>query len=285
MSTLSVGFDSFRRGLEAPEAPADAILDRQRLRAHIASAWQPVKDVVVGSYKRGTSLRPTREVDYLFVLSSRNQSYLNGDPVKALDDIGSRLGVAYPQARPRRAAARARRVVSRHDGGCSSRRLRGTAAGSSSPIRSSNVGSRRIPTPTRRALAEHRRKQGEFGALVVRALKCWKRTRAVPVRGFHLESLALRAITAAPESLAHACFTAFDGIAASAKVRCPAVGPVGDDVDMYLALDPARRAKIAQAALDAADALRDAAAHYAERNPVAACAAARAVFGVSFPGE
>ncbi len=131
--------------------------------------------------------------------------------------------------------------------------------------------------------ADADKKSGGLATLVVRALKAWRRNRSVPVRSFHLETMVLRALASAPESLLTGCVTALDGVATAVKTRCAPPCPVGDDVDMYLALDPARRAAIATAAVDAADALRDAAAHDAERSHGAAVEAARAVFGAPFP--
>jgi hypothetical protein len=281
MSTLSQALEAFRGALEAAEAPPDAILQRYRIREHIASAWKPARDAVIGATRRGTNLRPTREVDYLFVLGSLQQSYLTADPVKVLDDVGARLGVALPQARFRKLL---------HGLGVTFNDMTVVLV----PAFPKHGGGLFIPdtelrrwTPTdpdahAKFTAEADRNANGLALPVVRALKAWRRAHQVPAQSFHLEALALRALTSPPDSLLGGCVTALDGIAAGAKVRCPAVGPVGDDVDLYLTMDPPRRAKVAQAAADAADALRDAAAHDAQRDHAAACATARAVFGAPF---
>ncbi len=282
MSTLSLAFETFRKALEAPEAPAEGILQRQRVREHLASAWQPARDEVIGSLRRGTNLRPTRELDCLFVLGPRHQPYLTADPAKALDDVAARAGVTWTHARTRKLAHGLGVTFGdvtvvlvpafpRHGGGLfiPDTELR-----------------RWLPTDPEahaRFAAEAARKTAGLSAAVVRALKSWRRAHNVPLRPFHLEVLALRALASPPESLANGCVAALDAVAASVTSRCAPPGAVGDDVDLYLALDPARRAKIAQAAADAADALRDAAALDAERNDAAACESARAVFGAPFP--
>lgn len=281
-TTLSKAFEAFRKGLEATEAPPEGILQRQRVREHLASAWQPAMESVIGSYRRGTNLRPTRELDYLFVLGTRHQPYLTADPAKALADVAARAEMTWMPARTRKAphglavTFHEMTVVlipafPKHGGGLF--------------IPDTEL-HRWLPTDPdahAKVAAEANKKTHGLASAVVRALKCWRRARQVPVRSFHLETMALRALTAAPEHLLAGCVAALDGVAAAVKSRCAPPCPIGDDVDMYLALDPARRAAIATAAGDAADALRDAAAHDAERSNEAACAAARAVFGAPFP--
>ncbi|MFO0644944.1 MAG: hypothetical protein U0326_01820 [Polyangiales bacterium] len=280
--TLSQDFEAFRKGLEATEAPPEGILQRQRVREHLASAWQPAQESVIGSYRRGTNLRPTRELDYLFVLGARHQPYLTADPAKVLDDVAARVGVTWYQARTRKAPHGL--AVTFHD---MTVVLIPAFPKHGGGVFIPDTELRRwLPTDPdahARVVAEANKRTHNLAAAVVRALKCWRRARQVPVRSFHLETMALRALTAAPDDLLAGCIAALDGVAAAVKVRCAPPCPVGDDVDMYLALDPARRAAIATAAGDAADALRDAAAHDAERSNEAACAAARAVFGAPFP--
>jgi hypothetical protein len=282
ITTLSQALETFRKGLEAAEAPPEGILQRQRIREHLASAWQPARESVIGSYRRGTNLRPTRELDYLFVLGPRHQPYLTADPAKALDDVAARVGVTYLQARTRKAphglavTFHEMTVVlipafPKHGGGLF--------------IPDTEL-HRWLPTDPdahAKVTADADRRTGGLATAVVRALKCWRRAHQVPVRSFHLETMALRALAVQPDNLLAGCVTALDGVAAAAKIRCAPPCPIGDDVDMYLALDPARRAAIATAAGDAADALRDAAAHDVERSNAAACEAARVVFGAPFP--
>lgn len=281
-TTLSQAFETFRKGLEAAEAQPEGFIQRQRVREHLVSAWQPAQDALIGSYRRGTNLRPTREVDYHFVLGARHQPYLTADPAKALDDVAARAGVTWAQARTRKVTHGL--ALSFHD---MTVVLIPAFPKHGGGIFIPDTELRRwIPTDPdahARVAAEAERKSQKHAAAVVRALKCWRRTHQVPVRSFHLETLVFRALTTAPDHLLAGCVTALDGVAAAVKTRCPPPCPVGDDVDMYLALDPARRAAIATAAADAADALRDAAAHDAERANEAACEAARVVFGAPFP--
>ncbi len=281
-TTLSQAFEAFRTGLSVAEAPAEGIMQRQRLKEHLTSTWQPTRDGVIGAYRRGTNLRPTRELDYLFVLGTRHQPYLTADPKKALDDIEARVGFAYPQAKTRKVTHGL--AVTFHD--MSVVLIPGFPKHGGGVFIPDMELHRWLPTDPdahARVAADADKKSGGLATLVVRALKAWRRNRSVPVRSFHLETMVLRALASAPESLLTGCVTALDGVATAVKTRCAPPCPVGDDVDMYLALDPARRAAIATAAGDAADALRDAAAHDAERSHGAAVEAARAVFGAPFP--
>ncbi len=281
---LAQVFETFRRGLESAEAPPDGVLVRHRVREHLASSWKPVRELVVGSVARNTNLRPTRAVDELFVLGPVHQPYLTGDPAKVLADIEGRLGVVYPMAKTKKlthglgltfgdVTAVLIPALPKHGGGVfiPDTELR-----------------RWLPTDPEghaRFTADHDRAARGFGLPAVRALKAWARAQKLPVRSFHLEVMALRALAASPpEGFMAACVAALDGVAAQVTQRCAAPAPVGDDVDMYLALTPDRRAKIARAALDAADALRDAIAHDAAGNLEPAVVSARAVFAQPFPG-
>ncbi len=282
MTTLTQAFEAFRRSLDPTEAPADGILARNRIREHVMSVWQPGREAVVGSYRRGTNLRPTRELDYLFVLPSQHHHYVQSDPARCLDDLAVRADVAFPRVRTRKVT---------HGLGL----LYGDMTVVLVPATPRHGGGVFIPdTEQRRWLPsdpdaherwvrEVERKVHPLAVTVARAVRHWRRAHAVPVRGFHLEALALRALEGAPVDLAGATRVVFERIVATVKARCPAVGPVGDDLDAYLALRPADRERIALAAADAFDSLCDAVEYEARGEHHAARAAGRTVFGAAFP--
>ncbi len=282
MIPLTTAFDAFRKGLDPTEAPADAILDRFKLRDHVAATWRPSRAFVAGSYARGTNLRPTRELDYVFVLPPEHQRYVQGDPARCLDDLAVRADVAYPQVRARRVAhglALAFGAVTvvlvpaspRHGGGLflpdteMRRWLPSDPEGHAAFVRE-------------RAAASH-----QLAVPVARALRCWRRAHQVPLRGFHLEVLGLRGLDGASD-FAAACADALARVAAGATSRCAAPGPIGDDVDAYLAARPDARAKAAALAAEAAGSLREALDRAAAGDHDGARALALRVFGAPFPG-
>jgi len=281
MIPLTTAFETFRKHLDPTEAPADAILDRFKLRDHIASTWRPLRAAVAGSYARGTNLRPTRELDFLFVLGPAHQHYVQSDPARFLDDLAARVDMAYPQVR-------ARRVT--HGLGM----FLGAVTVVLVPASPRHGGGVFLPdTEQRRWLPsdpdghaafvrDRARASNQLAAPVARALRCWRRTHAVPLRGFHLEVLALRGIDGATD-FAAACADAFERVAAGVTVRCPPPVPVGDDVDAYLAAKPDLRQRAAAAAAEAAASLRSALGLAAVGDHGAACARALQVFGVPFP--
>lgn len=283
MIPLATAFDTFRRNLDPVEAPADSILARYRIREHIASAWQPTREGVIGSYRRGTNPRPTRELDYLFVLDSRHQPYVQSDPSRCLDDVMARVMMAFPQVRARKLTRGVGMIygdftvtlvpaLARHGGGVFI------------PDGEQRRWLPSDPDAHERFAREVDRKANGLAVPVVRALQLWQRAHGVPVRTFHLEVLALRALGVAPQSLLDGCVTALAGVSAGVKTRCPPPGTVGDEVDQYLAAKPDVRDKIAAAASDAIDALQDAVALDREKQHDAARRRVQPLFGSVFPG-
>jgi hypothetical protein len=282
MIPLTTAFETFRKLLDPTEAPADAILDRFKLREHITTTWRPLSAAVVGSYARGTNLRPTRELDYLFVLPPAHQHYVQSDPARFLDDLAARVDMAYPQVRARRVAhglAMAFGAVTvvlvpatpRHGGGL---------------FLPDTEQRRWLPSDPEAHAAfvrDRARASSQLAVPVARALRCWRRTHGVVVRGFHLEVLALRGIDGSTD-FATACADAFERVATGVTVRCPAPVAVGDDVDAYLALKPDVRTRVAAAAGEAAASLRAALALAAGGDDGAACTRTLQVFGAPFPG-
>lgn len=282
MTPLPTAFETFRQSLDPTEAPADAILDRFKLREHISATWRPTQTAVGGSFARGTNLRPTREIDFLFVLPAEHQRYVQADPSRLLDDLAVRVDVAFPQVRARRAThglALAFGGVTvvlvpaspRHGGGVfvpdteQRRWLPSDPEGHAAFVRSCQQSSRQLALP------------------VARALRAWRRTQGVALRGFHLEVLALRGIDGATD-FPTACVEALGRVAAGVALPCPAPTAVGDPLDAYLASRPDVRARAATAAAEAAEALREALARDAAGDHGEALARARGVFGAPFPG-
>jgi hypothetical protein len=282
MTSLSAAFEAFRSNLDPTEAPAEALLDRFKIREHLANTWRPTRTLTVGSYARSTNLRPTRQIDYLFVLPPEHQRYVQSDPVRCLDDLAVRADLAYPQVRSRRAThglAMPFGVVTvvlipatpRHGGGVflpdteTRRWLPSDPEGHAGFVRTCAQASRQLAVP------------------VARALRCWQRAHQAPLRGFHLEVLGLRGIQDAPD-FAHACADALARVATNISARCPPPGPVGDDLDAYLTAKPDLRARAAALATQAADILREALERDHQGDPDGARALARTVFGDPFPG-
>jgi hypothetical protein len=281
MISLLQTLDAFQKKLDPIEAPADTIIPRLKIRDHFVSVWQPVRDAVIGSYKRGTNLRPTREIDYMFVLGPKYQPYLTNDPARVLDDVNARIGMVFPRSRPR--VSPRGLLVSFHD---ASVVLVPAFVRHGSGLFLPDTDMRRwIPSdPDAHALllSEVQRKFCPQAHLVIRALKCWKRTHSVAINGYHLELLALRALSVTPTDFLSGILAALDGIATGVTVRCPPQGSAGDDADMYLALDPAKRNTIAQVAKRAAETLRESVA-CGDSASQQACLLAQTVFGELFP--
>lgn len=282
MIPLTTAFETFRRHLDPTEAPADAILDRFKLRDHIAATWRPQRAAPAGSYTRGTNLRPTRELDYLFVLGPAHQHYVQSDPARCLDDVAARVDMAFP-------AVKARRVTH------GLAMLFGAVTVVLIPASPRHGGGVFIPdTEQRRWLPsdpdahaayvrDRARASQQLALPVARALRCWKRAHGVALRGFHLEVLGLRGVDGATD-FGVACAEALARVAGGVTAPCPAPVPVGDDVGAYLAAKPDARRRVAAAAAEGAATLREALDRTAAGDHDGARALAHRVFGAPFPG-
>src|SRR5205814_7932574 len=92
--TLAQAFETFRTNLNLAPGQQQQITERRdRLIEHLQRTWGPAKIVPIGSYARGTSIPPVKDIDLMIVLAGISAEQRAPDSV--LGEIESKLKVHY----------------------------------------------------------------------------------------------------------------------------------------------------------------------------------------------
>ena len=272
MSVAST-FQSYLSSLELTEreradASAQQVALRDRLRLNLAGF---VDSRLVGSYRRGTAIRPLKDIDVFVVLDARQHRRDVPDaPLRLLQTIERALRASYPTHRPRIQGRSVNIGFSGteidYDIVTAFAPTWTGAAGTEPPYY--EIPDRRVSTWIRTNPAKHveaciaanERAGGMLNGLI-KAAKHWNRANGKPLSGFHIEVMSYSAFRSKPDDPRAGLRDLFLHLANRVQYECPEPAGLGPTIDADL--DSQRRTHArnllqgaAQTAQTAADAER-----------------------------
>jgi predicted nucleotidyltransferase len=267
---VALAFQSYLSSLELTErerteASNQQVALRDRLRQHLAV----IDSRLVGSYRRGTAIRPLKDIDVFVVLDARqHRRDVRDAPLRLLETIDRALRVSYPHHRPR---IQGRSV----NIGFSVTEIDYDIVPAFAPTWTGAAGTepsyyeipdRRAATwictnPAKHAaacIAANERAGGMLNGLI-KAVKHWNRANDKPLSGFHIEVMSYSAFWSKPDNTRVGLRDLFQHLANAVQSACPDPACLGPAIDTDLTPQERthaqkrlkRAAQIAQSAVDA----------------------------------
>ncbi|HEX4418389.1 MAG TPA: CBASS oligonucleotide cyclase [Kofleriaceae bacterium] len=301
MTNVRSAFDEFLQHLELTEVEQDTASRQQNdLRARIRDELGGVdRDVLVGSYARGTAIRPLNDIDVFLVLDpSVHSARHHKEPTHILDRLRTALQACYPPPGPRiRIRIQGRSVnieFSRTEIGYDiipafSLTPDGTNVEGmiyEIPDRDRQSWIKTNPERHRQECVSANARAGGMLNRLIKAAKYWNSAQCdangdKPVRSFHLEVMAYEAFATKPTDERRGLWSLFGFLATRITSRCSDPARLGPNVDAGMTPDERQRIqlKLQKAERIASEAVRQ--EHLG--NHVAACNNWRSLFGPKFP--
>lgn len=251
---------------ERAEAVAQQIALRERLRLHVAGV---IDSRLMGSYLRGTAIRPLKDIDVFMVLDAQHHPRTTPEaPLRVLQTVDRALREAYPNHRPR---IQGRSVNIGFSGTGIGYDIvpafapTWTWAPDSDPPyyeipdRHASTWIRTNPTKHREAcIAANERAGGMLNGLI-KAVKHWNHASGKPLSGFHMEVMSYSALRSKPDNPRVGLRDLFLYLSDAVLSPCPDPAGLGPAIDANV--DPKERtnarrllqhaARVAQDAVDA----------------------------------
>lgn len=239
MSTIAQAFDTFLRRLELTDNEREEASRQQRsLRDNLrAQLGHGIRDILSGSYSRGTAIRPLNDIDVFVVLDpvAHRDGYPPATPATCLKKIHAALKAAYPGHEPR-IQGRSVHID-----------FTGTGIGYDvvPAFEERSAGEYKIPDRDRDAwirtnpekhkaacVAANDRAGGKLNRLV-KAAKRWNQRQPAPnqLRSFHLEAMSYGAFSTGPASFPEGLAALFAFLADRVLTSCPDPAGVGPHID------------------------------------------------------
>lgn len=251
---------------ERADASAQQIALRDRLRLHLAGF---IDSRLVGSYRRGTAIRPLKDIDVFVVLDARQHHRdVPEAPLRLLQTIERALHASYPSHRPR---IQGRSVNIGFSGTeidydiVAAFAPTWTGAADTEPPYY-EIADRRVSTWIRTNPAKHReaciaaneRAGGMLNGLI-KAAKHWNRASGKPLRGFHIEVMSYSAFWSKPADPRAGFRDLVQHLANAVQSACPDPAGLGPAIDADLTSQERTHARnLLQCAAQAAQAAVDA---------------------------
>lgn len=104
MLSIPEAFDKFRQNLEIrPSEQRDAVLRQTEIREVMRESFAIKRDILTGSYKRATKIRPLEDVDIFCILDPKEEKkYLSQSPHVLLGDVVKTLRKHFDNVEARR---------------------------------------------------------------------------------------------------------------------------------------------------------------------------------------
>lgn len=303
--TIGQAFDAYFKDIEvSPEEAGRAQTLQRTVRAHLEARMSDRirRSFFVGSFARGTAVRPLSDVDVFLELKEALYPKRRADGPKALlDQLVVELQRAYPtqgaQIRPQ--AHSVKLQLPGHsialdlipafprDPGESASRTQGYEIPEREPT---NQWLLTFPDAHAEACKAANTRAGGMLNQLIKAVKHWNRAHEArhggqkPLRSFHLELLCYRAFDRKPDSISTGLAALFRHLADHVTDPCPPPAGKQPDVAAYLAKDENRRNWVRRA-LDAAVKSADQAVAFElrQRSETNARRAWRNLLGERFP--
>jgi hypothetical protein len=251
---------------ERADASAQQIALRDRLRLHLAGF---VDSRLVGSYRRGTAIRPLKDIDVFVVLDARqHRRDVPEAPLRLLQTIERALRASYSSHKPR---IQGRSVNIGFSGTeidydiVAAFAPTWTGAADAEPPYY-EIPDRRVSTWIRTNPAKHKeaciaaneRAGGMLNGLI-KAVKHWNCANGKPLSGFHIEVMSYSAFWSKPDDPRAGLRDLLQHLASAVQFTCPDPAGLGPPIDADLTWDERVRARnllqhaaqIAQTAVDA----------------------------------
>jgi Second Messenger Oligonucleotide or Dinucleotide Synthetase domain len=269
--TVASIFQSYLSSLELTDreradASAQQVALRDRLRLHLAGV---VDSRLVGSYRRGTAIRPLKDIDVFVVLDARqHRRDVPEAPLRLLQTIERALRASYPSHKPR---IQGRSV----NIGFSGTEIDYDIVPAFAPTWTGDadteppyyeIPDRRVSTWIYTNPAKHReaciaaneRAGGMLNGLI-KAAKHWNRASGKPLSGFHIEVMSYSAFWSKPDDPRAGLRDLLQRLAAAVQFACPDPAGLGPAIDADLtSQERAHARKLLQGAVQVAHAAVDA---------------------------
>ena len=250
---------------ERADASAQQIALRDRLHQHLAGF---VDSRLVGSYRRGTAIRPLKDIDVFVVLDARQHHRdVPEAPLRLLQTIERALRASYPNHQPR---IQGRSVNIAFSGTeiaydiVAAFAPTWTGAADTEPpyyeIPDRHVSTWIRTNPAKHAeacIAANERAGGMLNGLI-KAAKHWNRASGKPLSGFHIEVMSYSAFWSKPDDPRAGLRDLFQYLARAVQSACPDPAGLGPAIDADLTSQERAHARnllhgaaqVAQAAVD-----------------------------------
>jgi SMODS domain-containing protein len=251
---------------ERADASAQQVALRDRLRLRLAGV---VDSRLVGSYRRGTAIRPLKDIDVFVVLDARqHRRDVPEGPLRLLQTIERALRASYPDHQPR---TQGRSVNIGFSGTAIAYDIVAafaptwTGAADTEPPYY-EIPDRRVSTWIRTNPAKHReaciaaneRAGGMLNGLI-KAVKHWNRANGKPLSGFHIEVMSYSAFRSKPGDPRAGLRDLLQHLANTVQSACSDPAGLGPAIDADLTSQERtharnllqRAAQVAQGAVDA----------------------------------
>ena len=256
---VAATFQSYLSSLELTEREqAEAARQqealRERLRGHLAIEVSRL----VGSYHRGTAIRPLKDIDVFVVLDPRRHRREGPEaPLRLLQEIERALRAGYPQHQPR---IQGRSVNIEFSGTEIAYDIvpafapSGTGAGAEPPYY--EIPDRRVsrwirtnPLAHREACVAANARAGDMLNGLIKAAKHWNRANGKPLSSFHIEVMSYSAFGAKPADPRTGLRDLFRHLASAVQFDCQDPAHLGRPIDADLT--PQERASAREQLLQA----------------------------------
>jgi predicted nucleotidyltransferase len=246
MTTVAQAFQSFLSGLELTERERDeAIRQHTVLRGNLTAALGGVETtLLMGSYRRGTAIRPLSDIDVFVVLdAAKHANTRAGGPHALLKEIARALRVAYPAHQPRLQG----RSVNVEFAGTGigydlvpafasgwMRTLDGKPAEYEIPDRNLNQWIKTNPQRHHDACVAANERAGGMLNGLIKAVKQWNRGHGERVTSFHLEVMSYGAFAQKPDNPRVGLHRLFSHLQYAVLGPCPDPAGLGPNLDANL---------------------------------------------------
>lgn len=235
MTTIAQAFDQLLRTLELTQGErAKAKTQQTTLRADLRKHLPRIqRDILAGSYSRGTAIRPLHDVDLFVILDEASHGSLRQSPPTAcLQKVQTALAAAYPSNQPRLQYRSVNLTFS------------GTGIGYDVvpafenapdvyliPDRERQSWIKTNPEKHRQALSAANTRAGSKLNPLIKAAKHWNAQKGRPLGSFHLEVMAYSAFSSPPPSYPAGLLALFAHLAASVLKNCPDPAGLSPHID------------------------------------------------------
>ncbi len=231
---------------------------RDNLRTHLGGIE---RDILSGSFSRGTAIRPLNDVDIFIILEEAKHGAIRGQqPTACLGAIKAALARAYPT---KSVTLQGRSVNIGFSGTGIAYDIvpafNVTEGVYIIPDRDRKNWIKTNPAKHKEALRVANEKAGSKLNPLIKAAKHWNAQDKKPLRSFHLEVMSYRAFKSPPSSYPEGLRDLFSFLAASVLDSCPEPAGIGPNIDAGMSQEV--RTNIRTALTQAAKAATQAVVH------------------------
>lgn len=272
MPTVAQVFHDFLTDIELkPEEQKAASRQQNDLRERLRTRMPSItRDILVGSYARGTAIRPLNDIDVFLILDPAvHGRRLSSQPLLLLEDLQRALRACYSDPGPQTQIQRRSVNIEFSSSGIGFDMIPAFSDGSwpesyDIPDRYQSIWIKTNPERHKEKCSEaNDRADGALNQLI-KAAKHWNYLQRdangdKPLRSFHLEVMAYSAFAGAPPDPRAGMALLLEHLAHRIAFSCPEPAGLGPDLDA--GLTPAERDRAGRALRSASTCAADAVRH------------------------